>query len=163
MKTKRTIAVFVFFLIIVFLVGCRTPFPKESLVAVWDFETQIELYDGELIAEKNALGIDFSKWDQIKSVSAGGFYLGGIKEDGTVIITDFTGNDLDVGSWRNISMLELTLFSAYGLCEDGTIISSSMNTEFEDEIDKEVSSWSDIVYIDALISELLVCKEAGGS
>lgn len=162
MRYIRPIFIFIFLLFIVFIItGCRNTLNKDSLVAFWDFNTIIKVYNGELIVEKNAFDIDFSNWDHIKSVSSDGLYLGGIRENGTAVVTYFTGDDLDVSNWDDISMLEFTIFSAYGLKNDGTIISSTMNTENENEIDKKVSSWTDIAWIDTDYTGIVGVKKDG--
>ena len=145
-----------------FLSGCQnTAISQDSFIADLNFDTQIKLYDGEFIVENNPRDIDFSAWGNVKSVSSGIFYLGGIRNDGTVIITDYNGNDLDVSGWEDISMVEFTLFSAYGLCEDGTIVSTTAGTEYENSLDTEVLSWSDIVYIDTGCFGIVGLKKDG--
>jgi hypothetical protein len=159
---KRMLSVTVLILLAALLLtSCQSHISKDSLVAAWGFDTQLKVVDGEFIVEKNAEDIDFSQWDHVKSVETGMICFGGIKEDGTVIITNFRGDELNVANWQNIRMLKFTLFSAYGLKEDGTIISSTMNTQQENEIDKTVSSWSDIVWIDTADTGIVGVKKDG--
>jgi len=96
---------------------------------------------------------DFDKWEGIKSVVFGIVNAGGLKDDGTVIVTGYntTGAD-EVQDWRNIENIAFTAFATYGLNKDGTIIYTGKDhqngiTDFEKKIMSDVDTWKDIVDI----------------
>ena len=152
---KRVILILTFLFISLTFAGCQRaliePVSQSSLVAASDFNCQIYLSDDQVIAENNAMNLDFSGWQGIKSVTAGVFGFGGIYDDGTVVTIGYSPffDKFNTDSWNDICMLEFTLSSVYGLQKDGTLVYSPVNgTGIDNSINEKVAQWKDINYID---------------
>jgi len=168
MRIYKKSIILIFVLVIMITAGCaENPFLLNSSVAAMSTDCYISVNkDGtvNVVDKAGELGTDLSGWKDIKSVSAGLFYWGGIKKDGSVVITSYSGSEKedeaafiknfsgfeDVSGWRNIKMIGFTYFTAYGLKDDGTIIFTSADSGIDDTIKEKVRGWTEIEYIDGL-------------
>ena len=94
--------------------------------------------------------LDTKLWTNIIAVSTGEAHTVGLKNDGTVIATNFAPKSkfnkgqCDVQSWENIVQISANSYYTLGLKENGSVA-------FAGECDgiEEVSKWKDIVAISA--------------
>jgi hypothetical protein len=96
-----------------------------------------------------------SGWDHIKWVCAGDDFVMGVREDGTVVMTDPPAERAaavafaSVASWTDIEQLSCGGLSVLGLKSDGTVICSDLTNPDFDWGQTDVGDWTDIVQIQA--------------
>lgn len=97
---------------------------------------------------------DVSNWTDIVAISAGFKHTVGLKADGTVVATQYTGNSYhgqcEVSDWTDIVAISAGDMHTVGLKADGTVVSTQYTGDpFYDLGQCEVSDWTDIVAISA--------------
>jgi hypothetical protein len=178
-KSKLIISLMLICCLLISIVGCQEINFEEKRSRV---AGQIEITDeyGDTtyqiaIKEDGTINVQgtpsedfiFDDWQDIVSVTVGDVNAGGIKSDGTVVATGYSGTGAtDVKDWQDIAMIEFTLTSAYGLKKDGTIITSGEKhldkiAIFERENMPLIKSLRNIVHIDANTFTLIVVKKNG--
>ncbi len=92
----------------------------------------------------------FALWDDIAqrdTISAGTYHTVGLKNDGTVIATEYTGDyykgQCDVAGWTNIIAVSAGDGHTVGLKADGTVVAAGEGSWCD------VAGWTDIVAISA--------------
>ncbi len=157
---------------IVLSLGCsQAHMPSHSLVAGIRSDYQISINEDHSINEHanyNSV-YSFDDWEGIKSVDYGIVNVGGLKDDGSVVVT---GNNktgaCNVQDWSEIKALAFTAFTTYGLKSDGTIIHTDHQEQtdgifsVDQNIINEVDKWSDIVDIKGAQFILAGIKKDGG-
>ena len=103
---------------------------------------------GQLADFKDARKRSFELWDQIapRSYIDCGISTAGLKADGTVIVTDYTGTydySFDVSSWNDILSIATSYDYLLGLKSDGTVLVSGDETTVPG-----ISEWTDIVAVE---------------
>lgn len=153
---KRLLLVIMLCGLIMMSLGCSREYVLEpSLVAGHGENYQISVNDNGLVkVNKQTDGsYDFDDWDGIKSVAYGIVNAGGIKEDGSVVVTGYNKTGAcEVQDWHDIKALTFTALVTYGLKRDGTIIHTGEDmpdgiTDFEKEILLDVDTWENIADI----------------
>jgi hypothetical protein len=108
-----------------------------------------------------------SDWDHIKWVCAGDDFVMGVREDGTVVMTDPPAERAaavafaSVASWTDIEQLSCGGPFVLGLRSDGTVISSDLTNPDLDSGQTDVGDWTDIVQIQATYYMSLGLKSDG--
>lgn len=151
--------------------GCETkPKAKNTLVAAIGPELMVSVNtDGTVNAIKKDLNIkdyDFSNWVGIRSVSSNELCIGGIREDGSVVLShtvlDISDSEFGISDWKDIEMLEFSAFNVYGLKSDGTIEYFSLfQYDKTDDINENINNWTDIDYIDGSYFGVVGVKKNG--
>ena len=93
---------------------------------------------------------DVSNWTNIVAISAGVEHTVGLKADGTVVATEYTGiwtysGQRDVSNWTDIIAVSAGACHTVGLKADGTVVAVGDN----DSGQCDVSNWTNIVAISA--------------
>ena len=122
---------------------------------------------GKLGDYKDAKGKSFALWNEIavrETVSASSYHTVGLKSDGTVVATEYTGDyydgQCDVSSWSDIVAVSAGGLHTVGLKSDGTVVATEYTGAlYEGQCD--VSSWSDIVAVSAGDSHTVGLKSDG--
>jgi len=115
---------------------------------------------------RDAKDRSLSLWAEItqrNTISAGDGHTVGLKEDGTVIATEFKGffdyghGERDVSSWRNIVAVDADSNHSVGIKADGTVVAVGFSIAGE----CDVSGWRDIVAVDSGVYHTVGLKADG--
>ena len=99
-------------------------------------------------------GIDYVPGDPvdgtgIRSIHAGEYAIGAIREDGTAVLyeenPEYNYGQYNTTAWTDLTRLALGLNHTAGLRSDGTVYAAGRN----DAGQCEVGGWTDVVYIAA--------------
>ena len=83
-------------------------------------------------------------WEDVKSVSAGSYFVLGLKNDGTVYAVGLNeSGQCNTKSWKDIIQISANEHSALGLKADGSVVSSGSNMFGQ----CNVKDWTDIVSV----------------
>ncbi len=153
--TKLIFSIFPIFFVIAFFGCTKTYLTQPSLVAGLDKEYQISVNDdGSIKVHEQVSDLyDFNGWEGIKSIVPGIINVGGLRDDGGVVVTgENKDGACDVQSWSNIKAMAFTFFTTFGLQDDGTIIHTAHGSldgirSIEKKIIDDVDDWKDIVDI----------------
>jgi len=121
--------------------------------------------DGTVIATgKNKYGeCNVSKWTNIKAIAAGDHHVIGLKEDGTVVATEYQGDPQYYAGRCEVDFLkDVVAIAAKGghtlaLFDDGTVYATGSN----DEGQCDVQGWKDIIDIATTDSHSLGLRKDG--
>ena len=110
--------------------------------------------DGSVITAgslDNNYHIETGNWDDIIAVSAGDVYVVGLRSNGTLVAQGYnTHGQLNVGDWRDITTISTGWRLTAGLDKKGKIYVAGRNSEkILDEINNNISDWSNIVAVSA--------------
>ena len=84
-------------------------------------------------------------WTDIEQVDGGGFFMVGLKSDGTVVaVGDNSRGQCNVGGWTDIIQVDAGLDNTLGLKSDGTVVAVGDN----DHGRHDVGGWTDITQVD---------------
>ena len=155
LKCGKICLLFVFCAMMTVLFGCSREYSiRPSLVAGINEKYKVSLDDdGSLdILEQTDNAYCLDDWRNMDSISFGIANIGGIRNDGSVIVTgDNSTGACEVQDWRNIKDIAFTAFMTYGLKNNGTIIHTGGDlngiTDFERQIFSGTDKWRDIVDI----------------
>ena len=91
-----------------------------------------------------------SDWTDIVAVSAESYHTVGLKSDGTVVATKFSGKSYnylgqcDVSGWTDIVAVSAGYGHTVGLKSDGTVVATKYTGMYRDGR-CNVSDWTDII------------------
>lgn len=131
---------------------------NRSLAAGSEFTIGIKA-DGSCVATGRYYP-DVSNWTNMKSISAFGSTIAGLRNDGTVLCSDGT---FDVQKWNNITQIDFfsEVFEAdrhiVGLVSNGTVVSEGTNNYGE----CNVSGWDNIVDVAAGSTHTVALRSDG--
>lgn len=99
-----------------------------------------------------------SGWENIVSLSSGGYHIVGLREDGTCVANG-RNNDgqCNVSTWENVTQISAGRTFTAALLEDGTVLVACNDEERFAAVEK----WTDIVQIDASNDHVLGLKKDG--
>ena len=107
---------------------------------------------GTLGDYRDARERSFALWEQIaqrETVSAGNCHTVGLRADGTVVATKYTGeyddSQCDVSCWRNVVAVSAGDSHTAGLLADGTVVATGSNRDGQ----CDVSGWENVVAVSA--------------
>ena len=124
----------------------------------------IEDYYGHISYKNFYYGwCDVYSWKDIVAVSAGKMHTVGLKSDGTVVATKYTGDQnnyygwSDVSGWKDIVSVSAGSFHTVGLKADGTVVAVGETQYGRCNVD----DWKDIVAVSAGGSHTVGLKADG--
>ncbi len=118
-----------------------------------DKKRSAAMYFGKAIGYEDAQKRSFALWDEIavrETLSAGDGHTVGVRNNGSVIATDFSGDDTyygqcDVSTWSDIIAVSAGTQLTIGLKSDGTVVAVGNN----EDGGCNVSEWKNIVAVSA--------------
>ena len=104
----------------------------------------------DVSSANDSVQCDVSNWTNIVAISAGGNYTVGLKADGTVVATEYTGDQefyygqCDVSDWTDIAAISAGWSCTVGLKADGTVVATEYTGSWIYSGQCDVGDWTDI-------------------
>jgi hypothetical protein len=103
---------------------------------------------------------DVSEWEDVVSIRMSNQYAFGLKRDGTVYVTRYSGVEDElpaVSQWSDVIKIELGSHGIFGITSEGTVLMAGDN----DNNQADVSGWTDIVAVSSGYDYTLGLKADG--
>lgn len=131
---------------------------KQTVIVV-DFNYIVWINQDGTVSESYSVYPEITQWNNMSAIAVGFEMIAGLKEDGTVIVTE-SFKDTSYREWKDIVSISAGDGFIVGLKKDGTVLACGEN----DFGQCNVSTWTDIVSIQAVDScDLTVGVKSDGS
>jgi len=140
-----------------FMLAWRQSYQKQTLVTNSTDETVVAIQKSGkgIVSTKNEQGyFDISLWRDLVSIDVSGYYVVGLREDGSVIST-YAGSD--ISDWSDITCITIGNGSVLGVKEDGTVVHAGKSTQFD------FSTWKDVAAITYFRNTQALALKADGT